>query len=244
MSNLMASIVATIFASIMLRRVTPREVSEAPIERDRRDWIRTTSPLLLVSVAQLIISQQADLIVVGTITTAREVAEYTAASQLTIPLNVIVSSVTFVAQAMIADLYARGDSHALQSLIRAVTRANVAVAGPIALIIVVGGKRLLGLFGQGYVSAYPVLLILMGAQLVIALSGSLAGYLLTMTKHQNAAAWIIGGAALLNLVLTLIFTPLFGILGTAVATLIAALLRSVALTVFIKQKMGLRVPAF
>jgi len=243
-SNLIASIVAMIFATAVLRRITPREVNEAPIERDRADWIRTTSPLLLVSVAQLIISQQADLIVVGTITSAREVAEYTAASQLTIPLSVVVSSVTFVAQAMIADLYARGDSQALQSLIRAVTRANMAIAAPVALLMVFGGKLLLRLFGPAYVSAYPVLLILMGAQLVIALSGSLSGYLLTMTRHQNAAAWIIGGAALLNLILTLILTPIYGIVGTATATLIAAVLRSAVLTLHIRQKMGLRVPGF
>ena len=244
MSNLAASIVAMTFAIVMLRRVTPRELSDAPIERDRGDWIRTTSPLLLVSVAQLIISQQADLIVVGTITNARQVAEYTAASQLTLPLSVIVNSVTFVAQAMIADLYARGDSQALQSLIRAVTRANIAVAGPVMLVMIFGGHFLLSLFGPAYLSAYTVLIILMGAQLVIALSGSLAGYLLTMTMHQNAAAWIMGGAALLNLILTLILTPLYGIIGTAVATFVTALSRSVALTLFIHKNMGLRVPAF
>jgi O-antigen/teichoic acid export membrane protein len=244
MSNLGASIVAMIFAAFMLRRSMPRALSDAPIERDRGDWVRTTSPLLLVSVAELIISQQADLIVIGAITTAGHVAEYSAASQLAIPLGIIVNSVSFVAQAMIANLYARGDAPALQSLIRAVTRANVAAAAPVMLIMIFGGKHLLGLFGATYVSAYPVLLTLMGAQLVIALSGSLAGYLLTMTRHQNEAAWIMGGAALLNLILTLILTPRYGIEGTASATLIAALSRSVALSVFIRSKMGLRVPAF
>ncbi|MBV6521908.1 MAG: hypothetical protein MNPFHGCM_02052 [Gemmatimonadaceae bacterium] len=243
-ANLVASIGAALFAFVALRRVLPSELHGAPIERDRRDWVRATSPLLLVSVAQLIISQQADLIVVGTITSAREVAEYSAASQLTVPLNIVVSSVTFVAQAMIADLYARGDNSALQALIRAVTRANVAISVPIALVMIFGGRILLGLFGPAYSSAYPVLIILMAAQLVIALSGSLAGYLLTMTRHQDAAAWIIGGAALLNLVLTLILTPIYGIVGTAVATLTAALSRSIALTLFIRQRMGLQVPAF
>ncbi len=243
-ANLGASVAAMIYAAVMLRRATPVEVRDAPIERDRTDWIRTTSPLLLVSIAQLIISQQADLIVVGAITDARQVAEYSAASQLTIPLNIVVSSVTFVAQAMIADLYARGDHAGLQSLIRAVTRANAAVALPVMLVVVVAGHLLLRLYGPAYVSAYPVLLILMCAQLVVALSGSLAGYLLTMTRHQNAAAWIIGGAAVLNLLLTLILTPRYGIQGTATATLLAALARGLALTIFIKRVMGLRVPAF
>ncbi|MFN8574009.1 MAG: oligosaccharide flippase family protein [Gemmatimonadaceae bacterium] len=243
-ANLGASVAAMISAGWMLRRVIPADVRDAPIERDRADWIRTTSPLLLVSIAQLIISQQADLIVVGTITDARNVAEYNAASQLTVPLSIVVSSVTFVAQAMIADLYARGDFAGLQALIRAVSRANAVVAAPVMIVVVLGGHLLLRLYGPAYASAYPVLIILMGAQLVIALSGSLAGYLLTMTRFQGAAAWIIGGAALLNLALTLVLTPLFGIIGTATATLVAALARGLALTVFIKRRMGLRVPAF
>lgn len=244
LSNLVASTIAATYAVYTLRRATPSAVREATIERDRPDWIRTTSPLLAVSIAQLIISQQADLIVVGTITSAREVAEYSAASQLALPLSIVVTSVTFVAQAMIADLYARGDMVSLQSLIRAVTRANAAVAAPAILVIVFGGHFLLRLYGPGYGSAYPVLLILMSAQLVIALVGALAGYLLTMTSHQNAAAWIIGGAALLNLVLTVVLTPRYGIIGTAWATLIAACARSIALAIFIRRVMGLRVPSF
>ena len=60
-----------------------------------------------------------------------------------------------------------------------------------------------------------------------------------MTRYENAAAYIIGGSAALNLVLTIILTPLYGLYGTAAATLIATLARSVVLVVFIRKRMKL-----
>jgi O-antigen/teichoic acid export membrane protein len=226
------------------RRATPSEVRAAPPAYDRRDWVRTTSPILVVSVAQLIISQQSDLIVVGTIISAADTGTYAAVSQLTAPLSIIVNAITFVAQAMIADLYARGNHPGLQSLIRAVSRANVAVAAPVVMVLIAFGRPLLSLYGPQFVVGYPVLVVLALSQLVIALAGSLAGYLLTMTKHQTEAAWIIGASALVNLVLTLVLTPRYGLIGTATATLTAATVRTIALSWFIRRTMRLTVPAF
>jgi O-antigen/teichoic acid export membrane protein len=145
---------------------------------------------------------------------------------------------------MIADLYARGNHVGLQSLIRAVSRANLAVAAPVVLVLIAFGRPLLSLYGSHFGAGYPVLVVLALSQLVIALAGSLAGYLLTMTKHQTEAAWIIGASALVNLVLTLVLTPRYGLIGTATATLTAATVRTIALSWFIRRTMRLTVPAF
>jgi len=74
--------------------------------------------------------------------------------------------------------------------------------------------------------------------------GALAGYLMTMTAHEREAAWIIGLAAGVNLVLALVLTPRFGPLGTASATLIAAVARAAALSIYIRRTMGLRLLSF
>jgi O-antigen/teichoic acid export membrane protein len=243
-ANVAASVVALSFVWTVAARATPPEVRGAAPAYDRGDWVRTTRPILIVSVAQLIISQQADLIVVGTIISARDTGTYAAVSQLTAPLSIIVNAITFVAQAMIADLYARGNQPGLQGLIRAVCRANMAIAVPVVLVLVLFGRPLLSLYGPGFVAGYPVLVVLAMSQLVIALAGSLAGYLLTMTRHQTEAAWIIGASAVVNLVLTLVLTPRFGLIGTASATLTAATVRTIALSWFIRRTMRLTVPAF
>ncbi|HEY5546016.1 MAG TPA: polysaccharide biosynthesis C-terminal domain-containing protein, partial [Gemmatimonadaceae bacterium] len=241
--NLVSAFLALVITWTWRQRAVPPEVRSAAPAYDKKTWARTTYPLFAVSAAQVVISQQADIVVVGMMLTLAEAGVYGAASQLTMPLVLAASSVTLVAQSMIADLYSR-DPARLQSLIRAVTWLSTALALPIALGLIALGPFLLGLYGPGFVHGYSVLIILTVAQLVIGLVGSLAGYLLTMTAHEREAAWIIGLTAAFNLVLALVLTPKFGAVGTASATLMAAVARALALRVYIRSAMGLRVPAF
>ena len=114
----------------------------------------------------------------------------------------------------------------------------------IAIGLIVLGRPLLNLYGDGFADqGYTVLMILTFAQLTAGLVGALAGYLLTMTAHEKQAAWIIGITAAVNLVLALVLTPRYGPVGTASATLIVAIARAVALRVYIRREMGLRIPA-
>src|SRR5688572_15076269 len=119
-ANLCGALTALAFAWTWRRRATPRDLRVAAPERDVPLWMRTSFPLLAVSLAQTILSQQTDVIVVGTFMSSADVAVYGAASQLTLPLMLAATSVTFVAQPMIADLYSR-DPARLQSLVRFVT---------------------------------------------------------------------------------------------------------------------------
>jgi O-antigen/teichoic acid export membrane protein len=241
--NLIGATVALVVSRIWRQRAVPREVYEATPAYDRGTWIRTTYPLVGVAFGQLVISQQSDIIVVGVMLTTADAAVYGAASQLTIPLVLALSSVTYVAQSMIADIYSREPAR-LQSLIRAVTWLTTGLGVPIALGLIVLGRPLLRLYGEGFAEGHLVLIVLTLAQLVVGLVGSLAGYLMTMTAHEREAAWIIGLAAGLNLVLALVLTPRFGALGTASATLIAAMARAGALSIYIRRTMGLRLLSF
>lgn len=241
--NLVATIGALALTVVLWRRARPQPLVSVTIANDQRVWVRTAMPLLAVSAAQLIVSQQADVIVVGTMLTASEAAGYGAASQLTLPLALAAASATFVAQPLIADLYARQQLDRLQRLIRVATLVGLLLTVPLAAILILAGRWLLALFGTDFTTAYPVLVILALAQLVVGLAGALAGYLLTMTAHEREAAWIVGSSAVLNIVLAVLLTPRFGAMGTATATLTAASLRAVALRVVVRRVLGLRVPA-
>ncbi len=243
-SNLVGASLALGLTWAWRRRETPPEVRAAAPVYDVRVWARTAYPLFAVSLAQLVISHQSDVIVVGQLLDTRQVAYYSAASQLTVPLVLAASSVTFVAQPMIADIYARGDIVRLQSLIRAVTWASFGVAVPAALVLIVGGPWLLRIYGESYVAGHSVLVVLTLAQLVVGVVGALAGFLLTMTAHEREAAWIIGLSAVFNIVLALILTPRMGAVGTALATLVASVVRAASLSVYVRRTMGLRLPAF
>ena len=59
-----------------------------------------------------------------------------------------------------------------------------------------------------------------------------------MTGHQKLAAYIVGATATFNVLLTILLTSRYGMIGAATATTIAYLGRNVLLAYFIKARVG------
>lgn len=242
--NLGATTLALALAISFLRTHWPTSMRQAAPAYQRRFWMSAASGLIVVGLSQLVVSQTLDVVVVGTILSSAEAGVYGAASQLTALVSFGQASVTFVAAPLIADLYARQQRDELQNLIRLVLKVSALITLPVLVGLIVFGKFILGVYGEGFSDGYSVLVVLAIAASTVSLLGSLAGFLLTMTDYQHQAAVIVGVSAGLNLVLTLIMTPMFGVMGTAVATLIATVARSAALAVFIRRRMGLSLVPF
>ena len=240
--NLVATTSAVFLLQYWLRRARPAELTRAPMAFEKTRWISAAKGLVTIGIAQLVISQQSDLIVVGWLVGAKETGLYGAAAQFTLLLQFGQTSISFVAAPLIAELHEQKNYVRLQHLVRQVFVANAAIGLPILAILVAFGHLLLRWsYGPAFEAAYPVLVILSIAITTAALVGATAGFLLTMTEYQREAAWIIGGSAVLNLILTLILTPMYGLIGTAIATLCATLARSGVLVWFIRRRMGLSV---
>jgi len=243
-ANLGATIVSVGVLVALVRRARPPEMATASEEYDRIRWRRASYGLLAIGVAQIVLSQQSDLLIVGTMVSTQDSALYSAAAQFSLLVGFAQTSLSFVAAPMIAELFERKDLRGLQRLIRTVIKGNALVTVPIMLVLLLFGRSFLALYGDPFRAAYPVLVLLVIAASTVALVGSLAGFLLTMTEYQKEAAWIIGGSALLNLLLAVILTPMIGLVGTATATLIATVVRSAILVVFIRRRIGVAVLPF
>ena len=224
-----------------LRKAQPEAMRSATPALDVDRWRHAISGFVVIGLGQLILSQQADLIVIGTMVTVGDSALYGAASQFAVLVIFGQTSVSFVMAPMIAELHARGEHGRLQQLLRSVFLANAAVTLPVLAGLIVVGPWLIRAYGSAYVTAYPVLVILCFASAVVGLIGATAGFVLTMTGNQRLAAWIIGGSAATNLALTVILTTRYGIMGTATATLLATILRCALLVVFVRKRLRLSV---
>jgi O-antigen/teichoic acid export membrane protein len=124
------------------------------------------------------------------------------------------------------------------------TRANLLASVPVFVGLLLAGGVALSLYGPTFRDVYPVLVILGVSQLIVAIVGSLSGFLMSMTGNQHAAAVVIGGSAAMNIVLTITLTPIFGLIGTATATLIGTLTRSIMLTVLVRRRLAVRLTPF
>lgn len=242
--NLLATLLALFLVERAVARHIPVELAFHAPAVDMVTWRRTMYGLFVVSVSQFLVSQSSDVIIVGAMLGTRESGLYGAVVQLATIVDFGHAAVGFVAAPLIADLFTRSSRAELQTLVRNLNRINAILCIPLAILILAAGNLLLRLYGPSFLEAQGVLVVLVLSQLVSGLMGTVAGYLLTMTGHHRAAAWIVGGSALLGLFITLVFTPLFGIMGTATATLIATLLRALALEFYIRRHMGLRLFTF
>jgi O-antigen/teichoic acid export membrane protein len=237
--NLVAVVIALMVSRGSLHKILPSELQGVSPAYRMAEWRSVAAGLLLISASQLVLSQQADVVIVGALLDPKSAGHYGAASQLAMIIQFGASAVFFIATPMMAELHALDNPRALQRLITMVDRATLAISLPVLLMLTVGGKFLLGLYSATFVSAYPVLVILGVSQTITAVIGAGAGFLLSMTGRQHTAAAIIGSSALLNIVLAFALTPRFGIIGTASATALSTLVRGVVLVIVIRREFGI-----
>ena len=233
-----ATTVALLMSIWFLRGLLPQPAREAREAFDTQYWMRTAAGLLVISGGQIIVSTNADVLVVGSLLGTQPAGVYGAASQLASAVSFGVSAISFIALPMIADLHARGDARQLQDLISYVARLGLLLSVPVLILLVVAARPVLSAFGPTFADASWLLILLGFDQLVAAIFG-IAGYLLVMTGHQVTAARVIIGSAVLNLVLTFVLTPMFGLMGAAAATTITTITRSYLLTTTMRAALGL-----
>jgi O-antigen/teichoic acid export membrane protein len=235
-ANLVATTVSVIWSAAMLRRVVANDVPPAPPAYATGEWMRTGFTFLAMSPFQLILSTQSDIVLVGSLVNTTQAGLYAAASQLAMLVVFVPSVAADVVSPRIAALYAVGDRAGLARLVHRFALACWVVSLPIFLVLVVGGQWLLEVYGKDFTDAYAVLLLLALAQLISAAVGGIGGTILSMTGHQWRAAPLIVSSAILNLLLTFWWTPMFGPIGAAWATLTAAAFRAAGLLYVVRRE--------
>ncbi|HVH68727.1 MAG TPA: oligosaccharide flippase family protein [Gemmatimonadales bacterium] len=236
--NAAATAVALGVSLFLLRRATPESARTARPEFETGKWMGTIRSFLVISAAQLVLSQQSDILVVGTLLSPRDAGLYSVASQLSYLTMLGAQAVVFVVLPFVSDLYARGRRAELQRLVVRTVQGCAALSAPVALLLFLGGPIVLRFYGRAFGDAYATLAVLTTGQFVGATLGIISGFLLTMTGHERAASRMVVGAAALNLTLSFVLTPLFGAVGAAVATVVAGLTRVGLLQWYARRYVG------
>ena len=113
----------------------------------------------------------------------------------------------------------------------------------LAIVLVVLGKFILSLFGDGFTQGYPLLCVLV-IGLVVRSSIGPSERLLNMIGRQKMCAVVYAGAFATNLVLCFVLIPRFGLMGAAIATVTAILLESGFLILAVRKQLGINVFVF
>ncbi|MBK8176686.1 MAG: oligosaccharide flippase family protein [Rhodospirillales bacterium] len=242
MVTVSAAAVLAIVQGVTLIRELPAEARRVRSISPVGDWMRLSMPFLFIAVCFGLLTH-CDLLMVGFFLSATDVAIYQAASRTA----ALVSFPLFALNALVAPMIARLHAEKrLEDLQRTVTMATQVVFWPClvgAVIAILGGRYILGIFGTTFESGHMVMSILVLGHLINVGTGPVS-YLMTMTGNQDRCAVVWASTVVGQFAINLLLIPHLGLIGAAIGTTLATSFLCVSLTILVRQKLNIRAHAF
>ncbi len=227
-------LVAQILAA---RRHMPVEVREAEARTEPRLWAARSLRMALGGNLEAA-SQYLDVLAVGLVLSPSVAGGYFVASRLANVFSMITGGLNSYSTRQIPRQHHGDGRAAVASTLRRIALITTVPVALGLLGIVVAGAPLLGLFGQAFVTGYPVLVVLSLGTAFVALAGPAPAVLL-LTGHEGAYSLLLAASLALRLVSLLVLAWYFGPIGAAVASAVSATVGAVALNIACRRRAGL-----
>ena len=209
---------------------------------DFGNWFRVAIPIFFIE-GFLYLLTNSDVVIVGFYLNPTDVAIYFAAAKTMALVHFVFFSVKAAASARFSTLWAAGDKDGLAQFARQAARWSFWPSLAIGMLVLLAGKLLLSLFGQGFVAGYPLLAVLLVGILAKASIGP-GEALLSMVGEQRRCVFIYATALAVNIGLNMTLIPLYGLYGVAIATSGAMVFEALALHITIRRRLGIALSAF
>lgn len=236
-ATIAATYVTTLGQLFFLRRRIGKSVPSGPRTYTPAMWIAVSLPIFLVEGFFNLLTN-VDIIMVGRFLEPESVAVYYAAAKTLALVHFVYFAVRAGSAQRFSQYYASGDHVRLEAFVRDTLHWTFWPSLAIVLMLVVVGEPLLSLFGPGFATGYPLLFILSAGLLVRAAVGP-AGTLLTMSGQQRICAVVYAITFVLNIALTVLLIPRFGLTGAATATALSLVAESAALYTITLSRLGI-----
>lgn len=237
----LANVGSALALAYMLRRIEAREPREAGRYELRR-WARTGGSVLLILVSAAL-NERVDVLMLGWLVEPAALGQYAAAARLASVATIALAGLNAAYMPRVSRAWAEGDRPGTQRLLQEVALLGVGLTGAMVLGAVALGEPALGLFGPEFRDAQSVLLLLLLTQCGIAVAGIASGLAVVAGLDHLALCGVLAGLAV-NVLLNLLLTPAFGIVGAAIATLVALVGTQLAVALRCGQLLGLGTTIF
>lgn len=186
-------------------------------------WNKNAAVFLCISSINLI-NIRTDILALGTMVSPHELGYYNIAAKLSelLKLGFLVSNLVFAP--IFASLFAEQKLPELEQLAKKSSRLMAVLGLAVVATFALTGQYVLNWWGANFVTAYPILLVLLLGQWLNLAFGSAAN-VLQMTGKQS---WIFNAiviTTLLNIALNVLFIPHYGTMGAAIATSLSTIVK-------------------
>jgi O-antigen/teichoic acid export membrane protein len=227
---------------MLLGRNIGRELPKAKRRYEVWHWISTAFPIFLVDGFFLMLTY-VDLLVLQLFVPPDDVAIYFAATKTLALVTFVYYAVASTTAHRFSEYHVTGEYEKLARFVTETVRWTFWPSLVLAIVLVVLGKFILSLFGDGFSHGYPLLCVLV-IGLVVRSSIGPSERLLNMVGRQKMCAVVYAGAFATNLGLCFLLIPRFGLMGAAFATVTAVLLESGFLFLAVRKQLGINVFVF
>lgn len=241
-----AAIIATYVASLLqmaaLAYRTRKVVPPGLRRYSSLTWLTVAFPIFLVEGFFNLLTN-VDILIVGQLRAPEEVAVYFAAVKTLALVHFVYFAVRAGTMQRFSQYYASGDRARFEATVRDSLHWTFWPSIAAVLVLLVCGRFLLSLFGESFVSGFPLIFVFSVGLLVRASIGP-AESILTMAGEQRICAAVYAGTFLVNLILNYSLIPHFGLMGAAVATSLALGLETLAVYLAVRWRLKLRCSIF
>jgi O-antigen/teichoic acid export membrane protein len=208
--------ICAVMASLALRRCIPVRLAEYPPVVRPRELLSFSYPLFSYNLL-MAITLYVDSLVMARFRSSAEVGMYSVCIRLVAVTCFITPVLGQIFGPICSELHQRREFDQLAASVKIVTLLAVQMFLPFLLLFFAVPAQILGIFGSGFRSAVPCLLILIIGQSANYLTGP-TGLVLNMAGWTRLQLWNIAIVACLQMALDFLLIPSLGILGGALAS--------------------------
>ncbi|MFI0454556.1 polysaccharide biosynthesis C-terminal domain-containing protein [Actinomadura sp. 6N118] len=233
---------ATIVLWRMMRRVERAESAESASNESGsaavREFWAFSGPRGFAAAVEIALVW-ANVPLVAVMVSSHDAGIYATANRFVSTGTLVLQAARIAVAPQVAAMLAREENDRAERLNSLATRWVVLASWPIYLALACFGPFLLALFGEDFTGGAAALIVLAGAMLLALGAGNVQTVLLMGGKSTWSLANKVA-ALTINLVLTLLLVPPFGIVGAASAWAVAMLVDTVAAAIQVRYLLGLR----
>lgn len=238
-STVIAYWIVTVVQMFLLDRRLKEKVPAGPRKLETKYWLATAFPIFMVESFYFLLTY-ADILVLEIYVDPDQVAVYYAATKILALVAFVYFAVSAATAHRFAEYHVSGERDKLERFLTDSIKWTFwpSLLGTIGLLVL--GKYLLSLFGEGFDAGYGLMFVLAIGLLARAGVGPVER-LLNMVGEQKACATIYALAFIANLSLCFILIPHLKLYGAAIAISAAMMFESAMLYLVTKRKLGLHV---
>ena len=222
----------TISIGLYWRKLYPKRIKRTFISEK---ILKTSMPLMLVSAAH-IISTSIDTVMIGWLSSSEEIGMFSIALKLAMLTGFFMQISSSVLTPKIAALYHSGKEQEMQIMVKKITKGLFYIGVLVLGTTVLFGETILKLWGEEFIEAYWILVVLGIGQFFSMASGPV-GNLLAMTNQEKVLKNITISTLFINVLMNYFLIKYYGALGAAIATAATILMNMILCSIYVKIKL-------